>query len=154
MRGLIGRGGVGAAGFGSGVGFGTGARARARRWRSSGDRGGTWPGLVGASAGMPTGAPQRGHTERREAISSRARRCLPQVQTNLIVMAGRGANSNSQAANPKQAPNPNNQNPLERLLVIGIWYLFGLWLLGFGVFLLRRSQRLEEADQLSFFINA
>jgi hypothetical protein len=44
------------------------------------------PRCVGRRDGMPTGAPQRGQMERRAAISSRARRCLPQLQTNLIAM--------------------------------------------------------------------
>src|SRR5437899_1316738 len=45
------------------------------------------PRTAGWSAGTPTGAPQRGHTERRVAISSRARRCFPQRQINLMDMS-------------------------------------------------------------------
>jgi hypothetical protein len=49
---------------------------------------------------MPTGEPQRGQIERREAISSRALRCFPQVQMNLMVMTGRD-----------QIPIPKHQKP-------------------------------------------
>jgi hypothetical protein len=78
------------------------ARCRARRIRSGGVSGGaivpTW---VGFSEGMPTGEPQRGQTDRRAAISSRALRCFPQVQTNLMVMPG--LNPKSEIRNPKSA---------------------------------------------------
>src|SRR5262249_36050611 len=63
-------------------------RERVVRRRSSGVMGPrAVPGWVGRKEGMPTGDPQRGQTVRRDAISSRARRCLPQLQINLIVIS-------------------------------------------------------------------
>jgi hypothetical protein len=62
-----------------------GLRSRAWRSRSSGVIGAAPPGVVGCRDGMPTSEPHLGQTTRFMAISSRARRCLPQEQTNLMV---------------------------------------------------------------------
>jgi hypothetical protein len=60
---------------------------RLRRRRSCGVSGAACvPAWVGCSEGTPTGLPQRGHIDRRAAISSRARKCLPQLHTNLMDM--------------------------------------------------------------------
>src|SRR5947207_1969716 len=75
-----------AANASSGSGPVTGALTRPRK-RSAGVRGlAVIAEFAACLDGMPTGAPQRGQTLRRAAISSRARKCLPQLQTNLIDM--------------------------------------------------------------------
>jgi hypothetical protein len=86
--------------------------------RSVGDSGGAVvPMWVGFREGMPTGEPQRGQTERRAAISSRALRCFPQVQTNLMVMENQ--NPKSEIRNPKESS------------------AFRIWDLGFRICLFR-----------------